>query len=1056
MAEYSILIPFETDHADREIIFRWLEQYYRAHFPEAEVLFGGDGHKPGEPINRSRMRNRLVARATTDILVLIDADCLVMPDHLREAVVWIKRREGAMVQFNDVTWLNEDGTRHLIGKNPTHRITVPAKAIRSANDAPLWGLVFILHRHTYNDVGGMDERMLDWGEEDPAFRALIQKVAGPIVRVPYTAYHLHHSRAPEHSHGTVNFQRNKILRDICEAANGREEALDVVREVMHPRKLLRILAISTGYLPDIRAGAERSLHTQLKWLQRRGHAVTVAVKRSSVEEYEGIPLLVTPTPAALAILVREADVVYANHGGIWEALPTIKAGKTPTVVHLVNDLNASKVLQQIRPHVHAITGNSPAVCASLQTTHCHEPVVMAAEYQVPHPGRCITLINLSVDKGVALFYRLATRLPQYQFLGVKGAYDAQIMPEHPLPNLRILETQADMREVYRQTRVLVMPSWPTETWGRTAMEAACSGIPTIGSPTPGLRYVLDDEQMLRMPDDEEGWVTLLTALMEDRQYYQQQSDAAKHRFARYQERIPLQLQALEHLLVKTAFHEKRFVMPEMHVISQVDVLASERHFLDHLLPIWKALPEQARGLVVVPHGLAHYAGKQGIPAQALKIGEAVQFLSKRTGLLLVCSSRDGVVGKNIGRTLVFCEHGAGQAYSNRHTSYAGGHGGGREAAALFLVPNDYAAALYRRAYPSVPVKVIGCPKLDAWTDIESVRHPQPVVCISWHWDCKVCPETQSAWPYFYRALPLLVARAKQEGWKLIGHAHPRIFGKIVASYREHGIEAVDNFDEVLERADLYCVDNSSTLFEFAATGRPVVVMNPPCYRPKVKHGLRFWDCAGVGLNVNTYDKIPDVIAEALRDPEPVQRQRERIIQFVYPVRGNAAQVAAAAIMATQGLRQTLYTKRTGMTMHETTTTQIEVEVTRKTPFFYRGKARDRGTIMLMDIHHAELYSLQGWVKILTPRAEDLEQFLEPSEAPVSEPGEAPVDAPDEIPAESAPDEAPLPGPGEIKAEPIPPHGGVILRYTCSDCGEQFDTSAAKRAHMRSHQGTRKG
>ena len=51
-------------------------------------------------------------------------------------------------------------------------------------------------------------------------------------------------------------------------------------------------------------------------------------------------------------------------------------------------------------------------------------------------------------------------------------------------------------------------------------------------------------------------------------------------------------------------------------------------------------------------------------------------------------------------------------------------------------------------------------------------------------------------------------------------------------YEAHGIEYVPDFDDVLRRADVYACDNSSTLYEFASTGRPVVVLNAPWYRWK--------------------------------------------------------------------------------------------------------------------------------------------------------------------------------------------------------------------------------
>jgi len=61
-------------------------------------------------------------------------------------------------------------------------------------------------------------------------------------------------------------------------------------------------------------------------------------------------------------------------------------------------------------------------------------------------------------------------------------------------------------------------------------------------------------------------------------------------------------------------------------------------------------------------------------------------------------------------------------------------------------------------------------------------------------------------------------------YEVIGHAHPRALLKVAHYYRAARVEVVPDFAEVCRRADLYICDNSSSMFEFAATGRPVVVV----------------------------------------------------------------------------------------------------------------------------------------------------------------------------------------------------------------------------------------
>jgi glycosyltransferase involved in cell wall biosynthesis len=100
---------------------------------------------------------------------------------------------------------------------------------------------------------------------------------------------------------------------------------------------------------------------------------------------------------------------------------------------------------------------------------------------------------------------------EVQFLAVRGGYGNQLTPVK-LKNARLVGPIEDMRDVYRQTRILLMPS-EAETWGRVGLEAMASGIPVIAHPTPGLRESLGDAATFIDRDDDEAWVTEIRRLM---------------------------------------------------------------------------------------------------------------------------------------------------------------------------------------------------------------------------------------------------------------------------------------------------------------------------------------------------------------------------------------------------------------------------------------------------------------------------------------------------------------------------------------------------------------
>jgi UDP-N-acetylglucosamine:LPS N-acetylglucosamine transferase len=113
-------------------------------------------------------------------------------------------------------------------------------------------------------------------------------------------------------------------------------------------------------------------------------------------------------------------------------------------------------------------------------------------------------------------------------------------------------------------------------------------------------------------------------------------------------------------------------------------------------------------------------------------------------------------------------------------------------------------------------------------------------------------------------------------------------------YERKGIEVVSSFSEVLKRADLYACDNSSSLFEFAATGRPVMVLNPPFYRKTVHHGLRFWDAATVGISCDQPSEFNRTVTKALTDQWRVER--EAALDKVYSPRTGGAELAAGYLV----------------------------------------------------------------------------------------------------------------------------------------------------------------
>ena len=286
---------------------------------------------------------------------------------------------------------------------------------------------------------------------------------------------------------------------------------------------------------------------------------------------------------------------------------------------------------------------------------------------------------------------------------------------------------------------------------------------------------------------------------------------------------------------------------------------SHPHYADHLWPILSSLPDGYRGDL--------YCASDEL-AQALRV-RGMTCLGPRDERVSPLPVDDAVLVAGFvdvralrrGRRVGLVEHGAGQTYVGvRDGSYAGGRG--RDRVSLFLCPSRRVADVNRAVYPDADVQVVGSARLDVlWkARVEYHQHRDGNrLAVSFHWPCGLVPEAGSAWDAFRGDVAKL---ARSSSWVLLGHGHPRHWGRMRRWWERLGVEPVESWESVVRRADVYLCDNSSTMFEACAVGLPVVVANSPLYRRSVEHGMRFWEFAGMGPQVSPGDDLAAAAAEA--------------------------------------------------------------------------------------------------------------------------------------------------------------------------------------------------
>jgi glycosyltransferase involved in cell wall biosynthesis len=305
---------------------------------------------------------------------------------------------------------------------------------------------------------------------------------------------------------------------------------------------MNILASVHLYPPEHLCGAEFMLHGILKHMQKQGHTVKVLLHQANHYKitnhyvYDDVDVF-PPDQATIMNLFRWADIAITHLDYTSWTIHMAAVQRVP-VVHLIHNTH---------PYVHIIDAekaqfivyNAQWAADKLKYPHASMVLPPPVDPDVYNVGKdsstndAITLINLDTNKGGHILRAIAEAMPDRKFIGVVGSYSEPYKDgqhTNQPPNVEVLPKQPDIKKVYEKTRILIMPS-QYESWGRTATEAMCSGIPVICTSTPGLLencgeagYYIQDRSKIM------DWVKAIKRL-DDKKIYAAASKKAKERAA---------------------------------------------------------------------------------------------------------------------------------------------------------------------------------------------------------------------------------------------------------------------------------------------------------------------------------------------------------------------------------------------------------------------------------------------------------------------------------------------------------------------------------------------
>jgi glycosyltransferase involved in cell wall biosynthesis len=319
---------------------------------------------------------------------------------------------------------------------------------------------------------------------------------------------------------------------------------------------MKILFVTDHTYPPHRVGgAESSTHELALTLKENGIEAAVlaampvarfmslpgsvlrrALRRARVRvDYcMGYPVFRSRNPAEAAGETLErfhASVVVVTSGKYTPLSQAFLRRGVPTIVYL-RDVEIRNMGGDLpRDFLVTYLSNSRFNAARVAAVAGLEPVVIpplirADRYRTETTRSRVLFVNPVPEKGVDLAFRLAEARPDIPFDFVecwplsRQRREQLLARARTISNLAWHPVESDPRRLYRNAKVLLVPSMWEESWGRVVTEAHCSGIPALASHRGGLPDSVGPGGILVKHDAPlEHWSAALSRMWDDHDTY---------------------------------------------------------------------------------------------------------------------------------------------------------------------------------------------------------------------------------------------------------------------------------------------------------------------------------------------------------------------------------------------------------------------------------------------------------------------------------------------------------------------------------------------------------
>ena len=197
----SLLIPFSSTDSQRQVNFKWLQEYWKHELPNAEIIIGVC---KTEIFCKAEALNDAVSKSKGKVLVILDADAYLdgsVINNCADRILEELDNHLWYVPYRNLYRLTQVAAKNVTDSDPSNpfRFSLPVdtRYIENAGNSVRYGhrygaMIMMFPRQAYKTIGRFDERFKGWGGEDVCLLRALDTLYGKHKTTDNNIYHLWH------------------------------------------------------------------------------------------------------------------------------------------------------------------------------------------------------------------------------------------------------------------------------------------------------------------------------------------------------------------------------------------------------------------------------------------------------------------------------------------------------------------------------------------------------------------------------------------------------------------------------------------------------------------------------------------------------------------------------------------------------------------------------------------------------------------------------------------------------------------------------------------------